>query len=394
MLALYVFLLSPAPTNASQAVELSNAAYSRLGQALYLFIEKFAEAGGAIGRGNFTAKAGKPRYSANFRKMSIQIIGIQKLPVEAARHRAVRFFFTETPLPLRKECTGFFRVYPPENLESISARSSISLPFRLDLEINLQECVFIAAKSGIGFAIDESKILESDKLLIPLKNISNAQFKGLLEKFFPSICSFVADRSSSRFLNSALSIGAENKQQTLKAIGIDEVIAFTTFASLQAAKYVASQHVARIAAGSVGTVIATIVVPVPVVGEVAVGAMLISLAIHNAPALLEWSIKEFQKGMFRDRLGKITMHLMGKYPPGSYQVTWFIDQVKKEALKDEFVTLHKTLFFLRLQPRNVRLPWKKALRPLVEPLTKQSLKNQSFKAEKYLSIVNYLLSES
>jgi len=55
------------------------------------------------------------------------------------------------------------------------------------------------------------------------------------------------------------------------------------------------------------------VLPVPIIGEVALGAILVSLAVKNAPGLLAWGVKEFQKGIFRDRLGKATMHLMGKY---------------------------------------------------------------------------------
>jgi len=126
---------------------------------------------------------------------------------------------------------------------------------------------------------------------------------------------------------------------------------------------------------------------------VAIGAVLVNLAITNAPGLINWSVEEFKKGVFRDRLGKATMNLMGKYPPGNSQVRWFEDQVKTEAAKDDYSTLHRILFFLRLQPLNVRKPWKPALKYYVAPVARQAEKNASFKAERYLSIINYLLHE-
>ncbi|EKD83214.1 MAG: hypothetical protein ACD_39C00814G0001 [uncultured bacterium] len=87
------------------------------------------------------------------------------------------------------------------------------------------------------------------------------------------------------------------------------------------------------------------------------------------------------------------MYLMGKYPPGKGQVQWFEDQVKAETAKDDYSTLHRILFFLRLQPFQVRKPWKQAIKFYAPPVARQVEQRQSFKAERYLSIINYLLNE-
>lgn len=268
------------------------------------------------------------------------------------------------------------------------------MPFRLDLEVNLQQCVIIAAKSGISFAIEESKLLESDRLLFPLKKIPNEQFRVFLEKLFPGLCRFIADGAVDKALKVALSSGKDKPQAAMMFLGADDFLSFASFAAIQGGKFVVARQLQNLAAGAAGAAISSIVLPVPVIGELALGAMLVSLAVKNTPDLLSWSIKEFQKGLFRDRLGKATMYLMGQYPPGRAQILWFEKQINAEAGNDDFTTLHKTLFFLRLQPPSVRRPWKKVLGNFAIPVARQVETGKSFKAERYLSIIRYLESKS
>ncbi|MEW6710402.1 MAG: hypothetical protein AB1403_11320 [Candidatus Riflebacteria bacterium] len=378
----------------AQQTRISDAGFKRLGQIIHLFFDRFGEAATYVGKGNFSAKVGSPVFSRDCRKMQIRITGAQKMSIEAARHRIIRFFHAETPLPPRSEYVGFFRVFPPANLDKIEAGGKINLPYRLDLEVNLQQCVLIAAKSGINFALDQSKILESDKLLVPLQKIKNDEFRGQLEKLFPGMCRFLLNKGLDKVLNTALSSGQNKPQALIMSVGMDDFLAFVAYASVQAGKVVVEQQVKNLAAGAAGAAISAIVIPVPVVGEVALGAILVSLAVKNAPNLLSWGIAEFQKGMFRDRLGKATMYLMGKYPPGRSQVDWLIRQIKGEAARDDFTTLHKTLFFLRLQPVSVRRPWKKVLSSFAEPVQAQLEAGSSFKAERYLAIIRFLQSNS
>jgi len=136
-------LLADAPA------KISDRAFERLGLTIACLFERFGDAAINAGRGNFVASFERPKFSRDYRKMRLKITGMQKMPVEAVKHKVTRFFFAETPLPPRKECVGFFRVFPPENLEELAAGSPVSLVYRLDLEINLQECVMIAAKAGI-----------------------------------------------------------------------------------------------------------------------------------------------------------------------------------------------------------------------------------------------------
>jgi len=390
----FVFLmLVCAQPGAAENTKLSDRGFQRLGLLLQHFFERFATAGIELGRGNFTASVGRPVFSSDNRRMHFSVTGMQKMSVEAVRHRITRFFYTETPLPPRKEYTGFFRVYPPETLDRIKAGSMVSLPFKLDIEINLQQCVFIAAKSGINFAINESKVFESDNLLIPFKRVQNEEYRKLLEKFFPTMCRLVLNRGIDQVLNNLLSTSTNRSDNVFKAIGIDDLISLGTFASIHGVKHIAAHQLKNLAAGAAGSALATLVIPIPVFGELALGAMLVSLAIKNSPEIISWSIAEFQRGIFRDRLGKATLHLMGKYPPGSHQIQWFDKQIAAEAAKDEFETLHKTLFFLRLQPAGVRKPWKSALKLFRVPVAAMSDRKTSFKAERYLTIIDFLLSE-
>lgn len=168
---------------------------------------------------------------------------------------------------------------------------------------------------------------------------------------------------------------------------------FAAYIGIEICKHIAAQQVKTLAMGTAGAALSAVTLPIPVIGQVAVGAMLVNLAITNAPGLINWSVEEFRKGVFRDRLGKATMYLMGKYPPGKAQVSWFDNQVKAEAGKDDYSTLHRILFFLRLQPLNVRKPWKQAIKFYVPPVARQAEQKQSFNAERYLSILNYLLNE-
>lgn len=377
---------------ADTSAKISDRAFERLGLTIACLFERLGDAAINAGRGNFVASFERPKFSRDYRKMRLKITGMQKMPVEAVKHKVTRFFFAETPLPPRKECVGFFRVFPPENLEELSAGSPISLVYRLDLEINLQECVMIAAKAGISFAIEESGILESEKLLIPVRKISNDNLRLLLERFFPKMVRIVVNKGTDNILSSFLSAGS-TRENILRSAGIDQLAPFTVFAAIEITKYLAAQQVKNLALGATGAALSTIIIPMPVIGQVAIGAMLVNLAITNTPGLINWSVEEFQKGVFRDRLGKATMHLMGRYPPGSSQVRWFENQVKSEAANDDYSTLHRILFFLRLQPMNVRKPWKPALKNYVAPVARQADKNASFKAERYLSIINYLLNE-
>jgi hypothetical protein len=392
MLILLFSFVIPAPHLLAQdSPKLSDKAFERLGQAIACVFERLGQAGISAGKGNFTASFDKPKFSRDYRKMRLQITGMQRMPVEAVKHKVTRFFFTETPLPPRKECVGFFRLFPPENLEKLPAGAPVSLVYRLDLEINLQECVLIAAKAGISFAIAESGILESDKLLGPVRKISNEHLRAILERFFPKLVQLAVNKGTTNILNNFLSAG--NGQNILRFAGIAELGPFATYIGIEICKHIAAQQVKTMAMGSAGAALSAITLPMPVIGQVAVGAMLVNLAITNAPGLINWSVEEFRKGVFRDRLGKATMCLMGKYPPGKSQVQWFEDQVKSEAAKDEYSTLHRILFFLRLQPLQVRKPWKQAIKFYAPPVARQAEQRQSFKAERYLSIINYLLNE-
>ncbi|PKL39429.1 MAG: hypothetical protein CVV41_21130 [Candidatus Riflebacteria bacterium HGW-Riflebacteria-1] len=376
---------------AQDSPKLSDKAFARLGQAIAFLFERLGQAGITAGKGNFTASFDKPKFSRDYRKMRLQVTGMQRMPVEAVKHKVTRFFFTETPLPPRKECVGFFRLFPPENLDELPAGAPVSLVYRLDLEINLQECVLIAAKAGVSFAIEESGIFESEKLLVPLKKISNENLRAILERFFPKLVQLAVNKGTGYLLNSFLSAG--NGQNILRISGIGELGPFATYIGIEICKHIAAQQVKALAMGSAGAALSAITLPMPVIGQVAVGAMLVNLAITNAPGLINWSVEEFRKGVFRDRLGKATMNLMGKYPPGKSQVKWFEDQVKAEVARDEYSTLHRILFFLRLQPLNVRKPWQQTLKFYVPPVARQAQQKQSFKAERYLSIINYLLNE-
>ncbi|KAF1083523.1 MAG: hypothetical protein GQF41_0301 [Candidatus Rifleibacterium amylolyticum] len=386
-----VFICHSAHLPAQDTPKLSDKAFERLGQAITCVFERLSQAGISAGKGNFTAGVEKPKFSRDYRKMRLKITGMQRMPVEAVKHKVPRFFFAETPLPPRKECVGFFRLFPPENLEQLPAGSPVSLVYRLDLEINLQECVFIAAKAGVNFAIAESGILESEKLLIPIKKISNEKLRAILERFFPKLVQLVVNKGTSNILNDLLSAG--NGQNVLRFAGIAELGPFAAYIGIEICKHIAAQQVKTMAMGSAGAALSAVTLPIPVIGQVAVGAMLVNLAITNAPGLINWSVEEFRKGVFRDRLGKATMYLMGKYPPGKAQVSWFDNQVKAEAGKDDYSTLHRILFFLRLQPLDVRKPWKQAIKFYVPPVARQAEQKQSFKAERYLSILNYLLNE-
>ncbi len=376
----------------AETVKLSDRAFERLGQAIFAFSQKLSEALISTGHGNFVASFDQPKFSRDYRKMRLKVTGMQRMPAESARHKVTRFFFTETPLPPRKECVGFFRLFPPENLDELASDAPVSMVYRLDLEINLQECVLIAAKAGISFAIEETGVLESEKLLVPVRKISNENARMLLERFFPKVVQLAVNKGTDSLLNSFLSTGSD-RESVLKYAGIEQLAPFAVFATVEITKYLAAQQVKNLAMGATGAALSTIVIPMPVIGQVAIGAILVNLAITNAPGLINWSVEEFKKGVFRDRLGKATMNLMGKYPPGNSQVRWFEDQVKAEAAKDDYSTLHRILFFLRLQPMNVRKPWKPALKYYVAPVVRQAEKNASFKAERYLSIINYLLTE-
>ncbi|PKL46824.1 MAG: hypothetical protein CVV42_15080 [Candidatus Riflebacteria bacterium HGW-Riflebacteria-2] len=389
---LCIFFIGSAPYLLAQdAPKLSDKAFARMGQAITYLFERLGQAAITAGKGNFTASFDKPNFSRDYRKMRLQITGMQKMPVEAVKHKVTRFFFTETPLPPRKECVGFFRLFPPENLDKLPAGAPISLVYRLNLEINLQECVLIAAKTGVNFAIEESGILASEKLLIPIKKISNENLRAILERFFPKLVQLAVNKGTGNLLNSFLSAG--NGQNILRVSGIGELGPFATYIGIEICKHVAAQQVKNLAMGSAGAALSAVTLPMPVIGQVAVGAMLVNLAITNSPGLINWSVEEFRKGVFRDRLGKATMNLMGKYPPGKAQVSWFDKQVKAEATKDDYSTLHRILFFLRLQPLHVRKPWKQAIKFYVPPVARQAEQRQSFKAERYLSILNYLLNE-
>lgn len=388
----FIFMAPGSGLMAENSANLSDKAFEKLGLTISYLFERLGSAGISAARGNFVAGFDKPRFSRDFRKMRLKVTGLQRMPVEAVKHKATRFFFTETPLPPRTECVGFFRLFPPENLQELPAGSTVSLVYRLDLEINLQECVKIAAKAGINFAIAESGILESEKLLAPIKKITNDNLSILLERFFPKVVQLIVNKGTDSLLDGFLSAG-KSRENILRYVGIDQLAPFTIFAAIEICKFVAAQQVKNLAMGTAGAALSTIVIPVPVIGQVAVGAMLVNLAITNAPGLINWSIDEFQKGVFRDRLGKATMHLMGKYPPGIAQIRWFENQVKAEAAKDDYSTLHRILFFLRLQPVPVRKPWKQALKLYVAPVSGQLKRSESFKAERYLSIINYLLNE-
>lgn len=392
LVLLFSFVIPVTHLLAENSVKLSDKAFERLGQTIACLFERLGEVGINVGKGTFTASFNKPFFSRDYRKMRLKITGMQKMPVEAVKHKVTRFFFTETPLPPRKECVGFFRLFPPENLADMPAGTPVSLVYRLDLEINLQECVLIAAKAGVNFAIEESRILESDKLFVPIRKISDHNLRLLLERFFPKMVQLIVNKGTHNLLNGVLSAG-NTRESVLRSVGIDQLAPFAIFAAIEISKYVAADLVKNMAMGSAGAALSTITLPVPVVGQVAVGAMLVNLAITNAPGLINWSVDEFKKGIFRDRLGKATMHLMGKYPPGIAQVRWFEDQVKSEAAKDDYSTLHRILFFLRLQPLNVRKPWKQALKAYVSPVSGQAQQGQSFKAERYLSIINFLQNE-
>lgn len=385
-----VLVFHSAHLTAQDTPKLSDKAFARMGQAIACLLERLAQAGISVGKGNFTASIDKPFFSRDYRKMRLKITGMQRMPVEAVKHKVTRFFFTETPLPPRRECVGFFRLFPPENLEQLPAGTPVSLVYRLDLEINLQECVFIAAKAGINFAIAESGILESERLLIPIKKISNENLRAILERFFPKLVQLAVNKGTANILNNFLSAG--NGQNVLRFAGIAEMGPFAAYIGIEICKHIAAQQVNSMAMGSAGAALSAVTLPMPVIGQVAVGAMLVNLAITNAPGLINWSVEEFRKGVFRDRLGKATMYLMGKYPPGKSQVSWFDKQVKSEAAKDDYATLHRILFFLRLQPLHVRKPWKQAIKFYVPPVARQA-EQQSFKAERYLSIINYLLNE-
>lgn len=378
----------------AQNVNLSSKAFARLGQAVHIFFDRFAEAATYISKGNFTAKVSKPDFSRDNRKMRLRIAGIQKLPAGIVRHKVVRFFYNETPMPYRSEYAGFLRVFPPVSLEKVTDKTPVKLGYRIDLEINLQECVKIAARSGINFAIDKSGLLESEKLLLPLKKIENKEFQNLLAKLFPSLCNFALNRGINKTLDLILSAGSGKPQSAFKAVGMDDFVSFVTFAAMQGGQYVIAQQVSNLAAGAAGAAVSTIVLPVPIIGEVALGAILVSLAVKNAPALLAWGVKEFQKGIFRDRLGKATMHLMGKYPPGRHQIVWFEKQIRSEAQKDDYQTLHRLLFFLRLQPLSVRRPWKKVLNSYAQIIETRVENADSFKAERYLAVIRFLQGNS
>lgn len=392
MTLFFLFFIQLPLLLAETPAKISDRAFERLGLTIACLFERFGDAAINAGRGNFVASFERPKFSRDYRKMRLKITGMQKMPVEAVKHKVTRFFFAETPLPPRKECVGFFRVFPPENLEELAAGSPISLVYRLDLEIDLQECVMIAAKAGISFAIEESGILESEKLLIPVRKISNDNLRLLLERFFPKIVQIIVNKGTDNILSNFLSAGS-TRENIMRSAGIDQLAPFAVFTAIEMTKYIAAQQVKNLALGATGAALSTIVIPLPVIGQVAIGAVLVNLAITNAPGLINWSIEEFQKGVFRDRLGKATMNLMGKYPPGNSQVRWFEDQVKTEAAKDDYSTLHRILFFLRLQPMSVRKPWQPALKYYVAPVTRQAEKNASFKAERYLTIINYLLNE-
>lgn len=390
LLLITIFLFLNSCQLPANEANLSHKAFQRLGQTIHLMIDRFAEAGAYVSKGNLNVKVGPPVFSKDFRKMQMRITGYQKLPISALKHRAIRFFFAETPLPPRKECVGFLKVFPPANHETLAATSIINLPYRLDLEVNLQQCVFIAAKAGINFALNETKLLEDQKLLLPLQKINNAEFRKLLEKFFPAMCRFTLNKGIDKTLDTALSIGSGKPQSLLLSVGLDDFFSFAALAAIHGGKHVAAQQLKNLAAGSAGVALSAMVVPIPVVGEMAIGAFLVSLAIKNAPGVIDWSIQEFQRGIFRDRLGKATMYLMGKYPPGRFQVEWLQKQVGKEAEKDEFATLHKILFFLRLQPTSVRSPWKKVLASFAKPVAAKVSVGDSFKAERYLSVIRFL----
>lgn len=370
-----------------QAASLDTAR-EKLGLALIAGLHRLLHVANDLGR-NFEGKISSWDFVDGHRRLRIRIEGFAVLEGRWIRHRVMQFLSVETPLPRRPECEGFFQVMIPEWAAKVPDRDPVPLPYRLDMQVDLDEAMKVAGMAAFNRLIEDLSIFSSADYQKVFAAVPNKRLQEILGKLFPGFLKYLTTRTVDTAFDQVLEHGGANGTALLAGFNLDELIGFGLNFGLGLVSTAAGGAAAGAAASAVGAAAIT----VPVIGEVAVGTVLVIVAAKTATTLVAWSKRAVQDTIFLDRFSKIDWYLLDRYPSGERDYNWFINQVNKESASEKYETLSQFMLFLRFRNLEIRRRWSPVMLQKIGPiLESRAVHHQSWSAPKYRGMIDILFS--
>ncbi len=389
ILILHLFLLPAFPVMASVAgsQQVLSAVLERSSQGIVFGVQKTIDAINSFKNPNFGLRLTEHRVADANHKLILTIDGHIALPGNFVNHGLKKWFPNETPLPQRPECRAFIKMkFPAEGAPELQGRNPVRVPFRIDAEVKVDQCLKILAMMGMGMAIEQVDLIPVAKVSQLLAQVPSEHVRTVLQKFFPSLDNFLLKKLSSNFFDQLLKQGHVSGQAMLTSIGVGDFLGFLLGFGVGIAESAALAGVTNAAQLGVGAAIITM----PGVGNVAVGAMLVVVSARLTQAAFTLGKEVVEWGIWRDRFAKIEGYLQGSWSPGKAQADWLEKQVAYEAARDDFSAVHRLIMHLRAMPLLRRAWFKEYMQTLRVPIARQAEAKQSFVAQKYTAIIDVL----
>ncbi|MBF0407145.1 MAG: hypothetical protein HQM10_07320 [Candidatus Riflebacteria bacterium] len=354
----------------------------KTGLIIELTIKKVAQTLSMSSMGNFHAFVASSSFRPGYKKMDFVIVGYKVFSGKGLSKKAEKYLSQDFPLPPRKDFRGFVKYSP--SLEPVDSKSS-RLNFKLNLEVDIGEAIKTASLAGINLSISALTYYSADMFL---QSIQLQPIQNLIKKLFPKCIKLVTGKATSSSVDEIIETGTISRERLLGNISIDEVLDFSIKLGISFACFI----VTSATQGAVISSVAMATLPIPVIGNVAMGALLGVIVSRTAAISVNVGLKYLHSKYVIIKFKRINRCLKEGSVYYEDLLYWLRENIAKETKKDEYRTIHKLLQFLRIKPVEEQRKWREILLTIRPILEFQSIQESSWIASRYISLLDLIVS--